>query len=141
MRGQEDNRFIDLEKLEKEISRLKKENVNLIRQQNEESAKLSKIVKEQLTISKQRDDFIAETKLLADNIIAKAKTVESKANEKNSLAEIKLAELNVLQKQVKDLISSNEGKEKNLAIEKDIVANLKSKFESLVSLIKATLEG
>ena len=129
----------DFERLGDDIKRLKMEKNILIREQGEEVEKLSKLRGEQIEIERNNKKKISEAEKKAQLIIDNAGVIEGKAKEKDTSAVNKMAEALALEKKANDLIKSNEGREKNLAIERESVADLKERLESVVDWIKKAL--
>jgi len=137
-RGLSDRELLltDFDKLSKDNKRLKIDNNFLIREQNKQSAKLSDLASEEIKINANNDKLISDAKVKADGIIAKAKERESKIANLEAELKGKIAKAEEAEKQSNNLIKSNQGKEKNLLTEKEIVAEMKDKLAEIMGMIK-----
>lgn len=135
--AEEEKQFLNLEQ---ELKRLNTVKAGLIRETNEVAAKNSKLKEEQIALEKKAKEIIETAKRTAKDIEDRARAVEAKANSKEAEVGTKIAELDDLQKQAKDLIKSNENREKNLIAEKEDAKKIKEKLSNALGSIKKALE-
>lgn len=127
-------------KLEGDVRVLKNQQQTLTVNIKDLEGKRDKLSQEIIDFTGKLADIKKNTKEEADKIVGLAQEKLNKANTKDAEASGKSAELSQKQKEVNDLIKSNQGKEKNLAIAKDESDKLKTKLNNLVDLIQKTLE-
>ena len=126
--------------LEKEVGRLNKERAILVKETNDVIVNLSGIKEQQMAIEKSSKDIVIKAKLEAETIVKKAKDIEAEAESKKSTIEIKLGNIETQKQELAKLIKSNEGLEKNLKLEKEIIGEIKSKLLKASEAIKETLK-
>ena len=143
MRGltEKETALLDFDKLLKDIKNLKIQKSALIKEQDAQIAKNSKLVKDEIKLNEETRVKIEEANETARQIIEKAKSIERGINKKNSLASTKMSEALELERKAKDLIKSNEGLENNLSAEKGRVAELKKRLEGIKDSVIETLGG
>jgi len=126
--------------LEKEVARLNKEKAILVRETNNVIVNLSGHKERQMIIEKSSKEVVVKAKLEAENIVKKAKNIETEAISKKSTVEIRLVNLDEQKQDLAKLIKSNEGLEKSLKLAKEDVNLLKSKLQKALEVIKETLK-
>lgn len=129
----------DADYLKKEVKRLEIGKNQLIGERDSLIKKNSDLKTQQIALEQRAKEIIAQAKEEARQIIDNAREVENKANQKRSEIEVKVAELDDAQKQLNNLIKSNEGREKSLEVELRDANSLKSKLITIVNTIKKDL--
>jgi len=126
----------DSDYLKKDIKRLGLEKNKLETEFSSTAKKVSDIKGEQISIEKKAKETVAKAEFEAKEIKSKARQIEIKANEKRSEVDVKLSETADIKRELGNLVKSNEGKEKNLILEKVEVDKIKSKLLTIVKMIK-----
>ena len=127
-------------KLEGDVRVLKNQQATITVNLKELETKRNKLSQEIIDYTNKLAEIKKTAKDEADRIISSAQEKLDRANTKEAEASGKIVELNEKIKEADNLIKSNQGKEKNLAIAKDESDKLKIKLNSLVNLIQKTLE-
>ena len=143
MRGLSDKEMmlIDFNKLENDIKSLKMAKNTLLKEQDSQITKNSKLVEEEIKLTEVIKTKTNEANETAKAIIEKAKSIEKGINKKNSEATTKLGEALEFERKAKDLIKSNEGLEKSLKADKLRVKELEKKLNTAKTLLIETLGG
>ena len=143
MRGLTDKEtmLLDFDKLEKDIKSLKIAKNALLKEQDAQITKNSKLVEEEIKLTEVIKAKTNEANETAKAIIEKAKSIEKGINKKNSEATTKLGEALEFERKAKDLIKSNEGLEKSLKADKLRVEELEKKLSTAKALLIETLGG
>ncbi|KKN09681.1 hypothetical protein LCGC14_1044120 [marine sediment metagenome] len=126
----------DSDYLKKDIKRLGLEKNKLETEFSSTAKKVSDIKGEQISVEKKAKETVAKAEFEAKEIKSKARQIEIKANEKRSEVDVKLSETADIKRELGNLVKSNEGKEKNLILEKVEVDKIKSKLLTIVKMIK-----
>ena len=128
--------FVDYKLLKKGIARLENVKKNVTIEVNSETKKLSDLVQQGINVKTDSDKLIADAKTKADGIIAKAKERESKIIGLESELKGKIGNAEEAKRQSDSQIKSNQGKEKNLEVSKETVAQIKAKLVKVSDMIK-----
>ncbi len=136
---EEEVSFVDYKLLKKEITRLGMVKKNVIIEINSETKKLSDLRAEGSKIKMDSEKVIADAKVKAEGIVAEAKERRTEALKLESEVKGKISKAEEREKQANNQIKSNEGKEKNLAISKEVVAEQKAKLTKVLDLVKDVL--
>ena len=126
----------DSDYLKKDIKRLGLEKNKLETEFSSTAKKVSDIKGEQISVEKKAKETVAKAEFEAKEIKSKARQIEIKANEKRSEVDVELSETADIKRELGNLVKSNEGKEKNLILEKVEVDKIKSKLLTIVKMIK-----
>lgn len=133
--------------LENEIKNRVQDKVRLENELESLAKNISQVKEKLITDKFKADGFIVNAqkeseniKALASSIYEKAKNTELALQDKMTELTEKERKLSVSQKQSDDLIKSNKGLEASLKSELAGVNNLKAKFNTLIDIIKKTLE-
>ena len=126
-----------VKQLENELRVLTTQKQNLLTNIKELESKRDSLNKEMSNLSEKIQKIEKSTKAEADRITNIAKDKMEKANIRESESVNKQTELNGKIKEAENLIKSNEGLQKNLNLQTEVVKERIKKIDNFVNLIKA----
>ena len=134
---EEEKKWVADEKfLQRELKTLRTEKNQLTAENNALIQKNSNLKQERINAEREAARIIEEAKETAKVITGRARELEQTANKKRSLVDTKISELEELKTKTNNILKSNEGKEKNLSAEKEIIAEQKAKLTRILGMIK-----
>ncbi len=125
-----------VKQLENELRVLTTQKQNLLANVKELEAKRDSLNKEMSNLSEKIQKIEKETKAEADRITGIAKEKMEKANIREAESVEKQIELNRKIKDAENLIKSNEGLQRNLNLQTEVVKERIKKIDNFVDLIK-----